>query len=245
MIRPNNLVRLTIGVTVIATLTMGACVGGAEAQNRLPDYAAIIAAPDRTDADRQTDSRRDPSKLLVFTGALPGMKVLDMGAGGGYSTELMARAVAPGGVVYGQNPTDLPERAKVRFDVRLQTAAGKNIVSLVRPFDDPLPADLRDLDLITFLFFYHDTTYMNVDRAEMDRKLCRAKGGWNAGDCRPLRATRRWHVSRQDSASYRGECAAPRDRGGRVQACCGGRFLASSRGLARFLDPTAAQQAGG
>jgi len=35
-----------------------------------------------------------------------GMKVLDMGAGGGYSTELMARAVGPTGVVYGQNPPD-------------------------------------------------------------------------------------------------------------------------------------------
>ena len=44
-------------------------------------------------------------------------------------------------------------------------------VSSIRPFDDPLPADVRDLDLITFLFFYHDTTYMNVDRAEMNRKL--------------------------------------------------------------------------
>jgi predicted methyltransferase len=30
---------------------------------------------------------------------------------------------------------------------------------------------VHDLDLITFLFFYHDTTYMNVDRIEMDRKL--------------------------------------------------------------------------
>ena len=30
---------------------------------------------------------------------------------------------------------------------------------------------MRDLDLITFLFFYHDTTYMNVDRAAMNRKL--------------------------------------------------------------------------
>ena len=46
------------------------------------------------------------------------MKVLDMGAGGGYSTELMARAVAPAGVVYGQNPADLPERAKTRFEAR-------------------------------------------------------------------------------------------------------------------------------
>jgi predicted methyltransferase len=136
-----------------------------------PDYAAIVAAPDRSDADRKTDERRDPVKLLEFSGARPGMKVLDMGAGGGYSSELMARAVAPGGTVYAQNPPDLPERGKARFDARLQTPAGKNIVGLTRPFDDPVPADVHDLDLITFLFFYHDTTYMNVDRAAMNRKL--------------------------------------------------------------------------
>lgn len=136
-----------------------------------PDYAAIVAAPDRSDADRKTDERRDPLKLLVFTDARPGMKVLDMGAGGGYSSELMARAVAPGGTVYAQNPPDFPERGKARFDARLQTPAGKNIVGLTRAFDDPVPADVHDLDLITFLFFYHDTTYMNVDRAAMNRKL--------------------------------------------------------------------------
>src|ERR1043166_5926204 len=67
------------------------------------DYAAIIAAPDRSDADRQTDQRRDPVKLLGFTGVKSGMTVLDMGAGGGYSTELMARAVGPSGKVYGQD----------------------------------------------------------------------------------------------------------------------------------------------
>ena len=143
----------------------------ATAQERAPDYAAIVAAPDRTDADLQTDKRRDPVKLLSFTGARPGMKVLDIGAGGGYSTELMARAVAPAGVVYGQNPAGIGERAKTRFEARLKTPGGKNIVSLARQFDDPLPADVRDLDLITFLFFYHDTTYMPVDRAEMNRKL--------------------------------------------------------------------------
>jgi predicted methyltransferase len=135
------------------------------------DYAAIVAAPDRTEADRQTDQRRDPVKLLAFAAPIPGMKVLDMGAGGGYSTELMARAVAPTGTVYGQNPAGLGERAKTRFEARLSTAAGRNIVSLVRPFDDPVPAELHDLDLITFLFFYHDTTYMPVDRAAMNGKL--------------------------------------------------------------------------
>ena len=113
----------------------------APAQDRIPDYSAIISAPDRTEADLQTDKRRDPLKLLAFTGARPGMKVLDMGAGGGYSTELMARAVAPTGVVYAQNPADLGERAKTRFEARLKTPAGKNIVSLIRPFDDPVPAE--------------------------------------------------------------------------------------------------------
>jgi predicted methyltransferase len=141
------------------------------ANSGAPDYAALVAASDRTEADRQTDQRRDPVKLLVFAAPRPGMKVLDMGAGGGYSTELMARAVAPVGVVYGQNPAGLGERAKGRFEARLQTPAGKNIVSLVRPFDDPVPPDVRDIDLITFLFFYHDTTYMEVDRAAMNRKL--------------------------------------------------------------------------
>ena len=138
---------------------------------RAQDYAAILAAPDRGDADRQTDARRDPLKLLVFSGARPGMKVLDMGAGGGYSSELLARAVAPSGTVYAQNSPALGERAKARFEARLKTPAGRNMVALVRPFDDPLPANVHDLDLVTFLFFYHDTTYMAVDRAAMNRAL--------------------------------------------------------------------------
>jgi len=137
----------------------------------VPNYDALIAAPDRSDADRETDKRRDPVKLLAFTGASAGMKVLDMGAGGGYSTELMARAVGPRGVVYGQNGAELGARPKERFEARLKTPAMQNAVALVRPFDDPLPSDVRDLDLITFLFFYHDTTYMEVDRAAMNRKL--------------------------------------------------------------------------
>jgi predicted methyltransferase len=159
-------------VLLIAPVFAAACLAprAAVAQST-PDYAAIIAAPDRSDADRKTDERRDPVKLLMFADARPGMKVLDIGAGGGYSSELMARAVAPGGTVYAQNPPDLPERGKARFDARLQTPGGKNIVGVARPFDDPVPADVHDLDLITFLFFYHDTTYMNVDRAAMNRKL--------------------------------------------------------------------------
>jgi len=53
----------------------------------------------------------------------------------------------------------------------LKTPAMKDAVALTRPYDDPLPPDVRNIDLITFFFYYHDTTYMPVDRAEMNRKL--------------------------------------------------------------------------
>jgi predicted methyltransferase len=63
------------------------------------DYAALMAAPDRSDADRVADKRRDPVPFLAFAGLKPGVKVLDMGAGAGYSTELVARVIGPTGTV--------------------------------------------------------------------------------------------------------------------------------------------------
>jgi len=137
----------------------------------LVDYGAIVSSPDRSDADRQTDQRRHPDRLLAFTGARPGMRVLDMGAGGGYSTELVARAVAPGGTVYAQDAAALPDRVRERFDERARNPAMKNVVRVLRDFDDPVPAEVRNLDLITFFFAYHDTAFMNVDRARMNRAL--------------------------------------------------------------------------
>jgi predicted methyltransferase len=159
-----------IGAALLAAMAGGIYTTAARAQTA-PDYAAIIAAPDRSDADRDADKRRDPVPFLKFTGVGPGMKVLDMGAGGGYSTELMARAVAPNGKVYGQYPADSFQKAVDAFQARLKTPAMSDAAADVRPFDDPIPPGVNDLDLITFLFYYHDTTYMTVDRAAMDKKM--------------------------------------------------------------------------
>jgi predicted methyltransferase len=130
------------------------------------DYAAIIAAPDRSDADRQTDKRRDPVKLLAFTGIRPGMTVLDMGAGAGYSTELIARTVGPNGKVFAQD-----SESRDRFLTRAKGPVMANVTYLIRPFDDPIPPDLTGLDAVTYFFAYHDTAYSNVDRAQQNRKL--------------------------------------------------------------------------
>ena len=161
-----------LGAALGAAMALAAALAAPAASAQgVPDYAAIVAAPDRSDADRQVDKRRDPLPFLSFAGLKEGMKVLDMGAGGGYSTELVARVVGPAGRVSGQNPPDKFERARTAFAKRAELPAMKNASALLRPYDDPVPPDTRDLDMITFLFFYHDTTYIDVDRAEMNRKL--------------------------------------------------------------------------
>jgi predicted methyltransferase len=99
------------------------------------------------------------------------MKVLDMGAGAGYSTELLARVTGPRGAVYAQESAQVMERIKDRFEIRARKPDMKNVVHLVRNYDDPLPEGIDGLDLITFFFAYHDVTYMPVDRAVMNKKM--------------------------------------------------------------------------
>ena len=157
---------------IFATLAALAITSTLSTHAVAQDYNAIVSAPDRTDADRNTDKRRDPVKLLNFAGVKEGMKVLDMEAGAGYTTELLARAVGPNGVVYAQDSAEVLERqVKGKFDARSKNPVMKNVVHIVRNYDDPLPPEVRNLDLITFFFAYHDMTYMHVDRAEMNRKL--------------------------------------------------------------------------
>ena len=165
--RPGNLGHIAI-LAFAAVLALGRLGAAAAAP---PDYAAIVAAPDRSAADRETDKRRDPAQLLAFTGVRPGMRVLDMGAGAGYSTELLARAVGPAGIVYAQDAQPIADRVGPRFAARAKSPSMKTVVRLVRPYDDPVPPNVRNLDLVTFFFFYHDTTYMPVDRAKMDKAL--------------------------------------------------------------------------
>jgi predicted methyltransferase len=153
-------------------IAQGVRAQDAASQAATPDYAAIVAAPDRSDADRQTDQRRQPAKMLAFAGVKPGMTILDMEASAGYSTELLARTVGPTGKIYAQDSAAVIERfVKDRFDTRAQKPAMKNVVHVVRNYDDPIPPEVSNLDMITFFFAYHDITYMEVDRAAMNKKM--------------------------------------------------------------------------
>jgi predicted methyltransferase len=153
-----------------AVLALAAC-GSAEPL----DYTWIVHNSERTDEDRALDQRRHPEDLLQFYDVRPGMRVLDLSAGRGYNTELLARVVGPEGRVYAQNsPQVLTGAGKTAFEERLKKPALANVVSIVSQFDDPIPAELRNLDLVTFNFNYHDTVNLGTDRARMNRAVFQA-----------------------------------------------------------------------
>jgi predicted methyltransferase len=153
MLMSGTVYRRTLLIGALVSLAMSAPSGAFAQEAKTPDYEAIVAAPDRTDGDRQADQRRQPAKMLAFTGVQTGMKVLDMEANAGYSTELLARSVGPTGTVYAQDSAAVIERfVKDKFDIRAARPAMKNVVHVVRNFDDPIPPDVSNLDLITFFF---------------------------------------------------------------------------------------------
>jgi predicted methyltransferase len=136
---------------------------------------AAVDAPDRSSADRALDEGRRPAEVLAFLGIRPGMRVAELGAGLGYTAELLARIVGPKGVVYAQNDKFILERfAEGPWSARLQKPVMKNVVRVDREFDDPLPPEARDLDAVLMILFYHDTVWLGTDRARMNAAVFRA-----------------------------------------------------------------------
>jgi len=129
--------------------------------------AEIVASPDRTDADRINDVRRKPAEVLAFIAPRTGMTVLDVSSGGGYTTELLARSVGPGGKVYAQ----VPRAAGSSLSARL--ARFPQIALVVQPFDNPVPpaAAPGTLDLVTLMFNYHDLGPLGLDRDKLNKAV--------------------------------------------------------------------------
>ena len=214
MTTPTHIPRLrTVAIGAIcwvaALLGLGACSTPGEApaqptpelsQQRIGE---IVASPDRSAADRGNDQRRKPEPLLAFIAPRAGMTVLDLSAGGGYTTELLARSVGSTGRAYGQSQPprapDAPARPAVTPEgnaspqlalpaatpasaapavrrtsaqalaERAKAANLNNLFAVVRPFEDPVPAELAgSLDLVTLMFNYHDLGHMGTDRARMN-----------------------------------------------------------------------------
>ena len=140
-----------------------------------PSPQAIVDDPARPPEERALDGGRKPAELLAFYDIKPGMKVADIGAGRGYTTFLLAKAAGPTGRVYAQNPRFVREKfSEPGFSERLKTPAFANVVRVDQEFDAPVPADVHDLDLVVNFIFYHDTYWMKIDNAAMNKAIFNA-----------------------------------------------------------------------
>lgn len=133
-------------------------------------YEAIVNSEDRTAEDRKLDAGRKPAAFLAAIDVQPGMKVGELFAGGGYTTELLSRAVGPTGVIYGQNPKWVLERfAGKAWADRLARDVNRVVVRVDREMDEPLPPEANGtLDLVVTNANYHDAVWTKVDTAKMN-----------------------------------------------------------------------------
>ena len=143
-----------------------------------------VAAADRPDADKALDAGRQPAQMLAFFGVSPNMKVGDLWAGGGYTTELLARVVGPGGKVYSQEPIFPPELKQIE-DAWTKRLASPALVHVVVPvhkaMTDPdfqLAPD-GSLDAVVINMNYHDLVLQKLDRDKINAIVLRAlrRGG--------------------------------------------------------------------
>jgi predicted methyltransferase len=193
---PKLLLALAAATVLAACAANGPAAGGGALSAQA--IAQIVANPDRAEADRENDKRRKPEQMLAFIGVRPGMVALDVSAGRGYTTELLARAVGPTGRVYGQRPPPPPApppapaapegqshpavtappaavapRPMPTLAERVKNPQTPNIIAVARRFDEPVPPEAasNSLDLVTLMFNYHDFGYANINRAAMNAAI--------------------------------------------------------------------------
>lgn len=65
-------------------------------------YQDAINHQERPNLDRERDASRQPQAILRFVQLQPGMTVIELGAGGGYTTELVSHTIGQTGIIYAQ-----------------------------------------------------------------------------------------------------------------------------------------------
>ncbi|MFT4937646.1 MAG: putative methyltransferase [Paraglaciecola sp.] len=126
-------------------------------------YVAAIENEKRTQSDIKHDKKRKPLDILPFTQIKTGDEVLELGAGGGYTTELISWVVGQSGRVYAHFLYNQERLANERL---------ANVVSLRQHSLNEHKTVLKEnkiysnqLDAIIVFFVLHDI-YLNNEMSE-------------------------------------------------------------------------------
>ena len=143
----------------------------APAQTRASDERRPAPVMDATGADWLERPGRDeeqrPDEILRTMKLRNGDMVADLGAGTGYFTRRLARAVAPSGRVYAVDIQ--PEMLSLLKD-NMEKAGVRNVVTVLADVDDPkLPPG--SLDWILLVDVYHELQQPKATLAKMREAL--------------------------------------------------------------------------
>jgi predicted methyltransferase len=155
-----------------AFLASGCATGPATEAPTGPDSTAIQAAltsSDRPATDAVQDERRKSREILVFVGARPGMKVIDVFSAGGYYTELLSRIVGPSGKVIAYNNPPYAKFAEKAIATRYAGGRLANVEQVTADIEQ-LSLQPASLDAAIFVMSYHDLYWRPKD------------GGWPPTD---------------------------------------------------------------
>jgi predicted methyltransferase len=137
------------------------------------DVAAAVAAPGRPADMVKLDAVRKPVEVLKFAGLKRGDMVLDVIAGSGYYTEIMAKAVGPGGgVVAYQPPAFMTDKGRAAWAELKQRAPNTGVLSTsLAAFS--LPANTFDFVMIHLNYhdFYWENAKFGLPRMDPDTML--------------------------------------------------------------------------
>lgn len=155
------------GALLLGALTISAPVWADHAPAVPSAIQTAVADPARPAKDREADASRMPGQTLAFFGIKPGMHVLDLLAGGGYFTELLARAVGPDGKVYAQNNKAWRDFLGKPLAERYAGQRLPNAVQWDRELD-ALDLKPNSLDAVVLIQGFHDFYYISASWPKVD-----------------------------------------------------------------------------
>ena len=146
---------LVLGVNACSTIPVN--------DNNADLVAAAIANPHRTDADRERDARDKPEATLALLNLQPGQSVVDLFAGGGYYSELMAGVVGEQGMVILHNNDGYAKWVESYIQERYIDNTVPPVTVLRSEVAD-LQLPPATFDAAVMVMSYHDLYYYNPER---------------------------------------------------------------------------------
>jgi predicted methyltransferase len=113
------------------------------------------------------DEWQQPERVVADLALAPGARVADLGAGGGYFTFRLARAVGPTGHVYA---VDIDEEMNAHIAYRAEKFVIENVTTVLAEEDDPRLPEPVDL-LFTSNTYHHLENRTAYFRAVRERQL--------------------------------------------------------------------------